>query len=83
VAASRLDVDAYDTRRLLVRLRYFAETADRCGGPAVREAFARLDEVTGWRERTGGGGDDHGECGEDGDGDAVRSGEGDGEDEPF
>lgn len=49
VAASRLDVDAYDTGALLDRLRYFAETVDACGGPAEREAFARLDAVTEWR----------------------------------
>jgi hypothetical protein len=51
VAASRLDVPAYDTEALLDRLAYFAETAERCGGPAEREAFARIDDLTGWRER--------------------------------
>ncbi|MBP1921867.1 hypothetical protein J2751_000864 [Halorubrum alkaliphilum] len=49
VAASRLDVPAYDTPELLDRLRYFADVVDRCGGPAEREAFARIDEATGWR----------------------------------
>jgi hypothetical protein len=51
VAASRLDVPAYDTATLLDRLSYFAETVERCGGPAEREAFARIDDLTDWRER--------------------------------
>ena len=51
VAASRLDVPAFDTAELLDRLRYFADVVDRCGGPAEREAFARIDEAVGWRER--------------------------------
>ena len=52
VAASRLDVPGYDTERLLDRLAYFAETVDACGGAAEREAFARIDRETGWRERS-------------------------------
>jgi hypothetical protein len=51
VAASRLDVPAYDTDALLDRLAYFAETVERCGGPAERAAFDRVDELTGWRAR--------------------------------
>ena len=51
VAASRLDVPAFDTGELLDRLRYFADVVERCGGPAEREAFAHIDEATGWRER--------------------------------
>jgi hypothetical protein len=51
VAASRLDVDAYDAATLLERLGYCAETADRCGGPDVRAAMDRLAAVTGWRDR--------------------------------
>jgi hypothetical protein len=51
VAASRLDVPAYDTAALLDRLAYFADTVDRCGGSAEREAFARIDDLTDWRER--------------------------------
>jgi hypothetical protein len=51
VAASRLDVPAYDTETLLDRLAYFADTVERCGGPAEREAFARIDDLTGWRDR--------------------------------
>jgi hypothetical protein len=51
VAASRLDVPGYDTARLLDRLAYFAETVETCGGAVEREAFARLDRETGWRDR--------------------------------
>ncbi|KAB1187821.1 MULTISPECIES: DUF447 domain-containing protein [Haloferax] len=51
VAASRLDVPAFDTDELLSRLAYFAETVEKCGGPRERDAFARIDELTGWRER--------------------------------
>ena len=51
VAASRLDVPAFDTDELLARLAYFAETVEKCGGPRERAAFARIDEVVGWRER--------------------------------
>ncbi|MDB9233707.1 DUF447 domain-containing protein [Halorubrum ezzemoulense] len=53
VAASRLDVPSFDTAELLDRLRYFADVVERCGGPAEREAFDRIDEATGWRERDG------------------------------
>ncbi|TKX75309.1 DUF447 family protein [Halorubrum sp. GN11_10-6_MGM] len=52
VAASRLDVPRFDAAELLDRLRYFADVVERCGGPAEREAFARIDEATGWRERS-------------------------------
>ena len=51
VAASRLDVPSTETTALLDRLRYAADVVDRCGGPAEREAFARIDEATGWRGR--------------------------------
>ena len=51
VAASRLDVPAYDTDDLLARLRWLADVVDRCGGRPEREAFATLDAETGWRER--------------------------------
>jgi hypothetical protein len=51
VAASRLDVPSAETAALLDRLRYAADVVDRCGGPAEREAFARIDEATGWRGR--------------------------------
>ena len=52
VAASRLDVPAYDADELLARLEYFAETVRRCGGPAEKEAFETVDEVSGWRDRS-------------------------------
>lgn len=51
VAASRLDVPSAETAALLNRLRYAADVVDRCGGPAEREAFARIDEATDWRSR--------------------------------
>ncbi|WP_224335088.1 DUF447 domain-containing protein [Haloprofundus halobius] len=51
VAASRLDVPTYDTEPLLTRLEYFEETVEKCGGEAEQEAFERLSEETGWRER--------------------------------
>ncbi|MFB6155874.1 MAG: DUF447 domain-containing protein [Haloferacaceae archaeon] len=50
VAASRLDVPAYDTETLLERLSYFEETVRACGGSAEREAFERLSAYTDWRE---------------------------------
>lgn len=50
VAASRLDVPAFDTEELLDRLDYFAETVEKCGGPAEVEAFETLSDVSGWRE---------------------------------
>ncbi|MFB6126013.1 MAG: DUF447 domain-containing protein [Halolamina sp.] len=53
VAASRLDVDAYDEATLLDRLRYFADVVDRCGGSAERAAFGRIDDYVGWRGRDG------------------------------
>jgi len=49
VAASRLDVPAYDTETLLDRLAYFAETVEKCGGPRERAAFETLSRETGWR----------------------------------
>ncbi|SEO68678.1 hypothetical protein SAMN04487948_104178 [Halogranum amylolyticum] len=50
VAVSRLDVPAFDTDELLRRLDYFAETVEKCGGSAEREAFETLTEVSEWRE---------------------------------
>ena len=50
VAASRLDVAAFDTETLLDRLAYFAETVDKCGGPREQEAFERLSDYSDWRE---------------------------------
>ncbi|MWV63968.1 DUF447 family protein [Halorubrum sp. JWXQ-INN 858] len=51
VAASRLDVPGFETDALLDRLGYFADVVERCGGPREREAFARIDDATGWRDR--------------------------------
>jgi hypothetical protein len=45
IAASRLDVEAYDTERLQERLEYFETVALRCGGPREREAIDRLNEL--------------------------------------
>ncbi|MEF8822375.1 MAG: DUF447 domain-containing protein [Halovenus sp.] len=45
VAASRLDVEAYDSDELLDRIRYFEDVADRCGGPQEQQAFSRLLEM--------------------------------------
>lgn len=44
VAASRLNVDAYDDADLRRRLDYFEEVARTCGDDRVREAFDRIDE---------------------------------------
>ena len=45
VAASRLDVDAYDQEVLGERLRYFADVVETCGGPREREALARARDL--------------------------------------
>lgn len=50
VAASRLDVDAYDTATLVDRLAYFEEVVETCGGPSERAAFDHLSELTAWRD---------------------------------
>lgn len=47
VAASRLDVDAYDEAELRDRLAYFAEVVETCGGPREREALSRAEELVG------------------------------------
>jgi hypothetical protein len=47
VAASRLDVDAYDRAELIGRLRYFESVVETAGGPAEREAFERIREYAG------------------------------------
>ena len=44
VAASRLDVDAYDRGVLLDRLRYLESVVEAAGGPDECEAFDRLRE---------------------------------------
>ena len=45
VAASRLDVEAYDTDRLRERINYFEDVARRAGGPDEQAAFERLHEL--------------------------------------
>ncbi len=51
VAASRLDVPAYDTERMLDRLEYLDSVVESAGGPADRRAFERLTSVTEWTDR--------------------------------
>ncbi|MFB6228117.1 MAG: DUF447 domain-containing protein [Halobacteriales archaeon] len=49
VAASRLDVDAYDRDVLLDRLAHLDDVARRCGGTKEREAIDRVAALTdGW-----------------------------------
>ncbi len=48
VAASRLDVDAYDRENLISRLEYLSEVVDTCGGDSEREAFDNLREYADW-----------------------------------
>ena len=45
VAASRLDVDAYDEATLRERLAHLEGVARRCGGEREREAWERLDAL--------------------------------------
>ncbi|MFC7142161.1 DUF447 domain-containing protein [Halosimplex aquaticum] len=45
VAASRLDVESYDTEALLERLAYFESVVETCGGDREREAFARIGDL--------------------------------------
>ena len=44
VAVSRLDVPGYDREELLDRLRWLGSVVERAGGPAEREAYARVRE---------------------------------------
>lgn len=52
VAASRLDVDAYDNDRLWDRICYYEDVADRCGGPRVKMAFKRVLDLVNAAERS-------------------------------
>lgn len=45
VAASRLEVPAYDDERLAARLSYFNDVINRCGGPREAAALERLREA--------------------------------------
>ncbi|MFB6105695.1 MAG: DUF447 domain-containing protein [Halobacteriaceae archaeon] len=49
VAASRLGVRGFEDDRLRARLEYFADVADRCGGPRVAEAMDRVASLADWR----------------------------------
>lgn len=49
VAASRLDVAAFDTATLLDRLSYFETVVEKTGGPRERAAFETLSAETEWR----------------------------------
>ena len=49
VAASRLDVAAFDTATLLNRLAYFETVVEKTGGPRERAAFETLSAETEWR----------------------------------
>ena len=44
VAASRLDVPAYDTEELRARLAYFADVIETCGGEREQTALERLQD---------------------------------------
>jgi len=48
VAASRLDVPAYDRAVLTGRLEYLSTVVDRCGGDREQRAMARLVELADW-----------------------------------
>lgn len=51
VAASRLDVESYDTAELEARLEYFEGVAERCGSERDRTALSRLADLTDWNRR--------------------------------
>lgn len=48
VAASRLDVPAYDRAELASRLAYFADVVDRCGGERERMAMDLIRDHSSW-----------------------------------
>ena len=48
VAASRLDVAAYDRETLVERLEFFEAVVERCGGPRERAAFDRIQSLVEW-----------------------------------
>lgn len=49
VAASRLDVDAYDTEGLIQRLEWLSDVVETCGSERDLVAFELIDDATGWR----------------------------------
>ncbi|MEE6210019.1 DUF447 domain-containing protein [Salarchaeum sp. III] len=52
VAASRLDVPAYDEDVLRERLDYFADVVERCGGEREREAMALVAEYSAYENES-------------------------------
>lgn len=48
IAASRLGVGSYEEHVLRDRLAYFADVANRCGGPAERAAVTRIEALSDW-----------------------------------
>jgi len=48
VAASRLDVPAYDRAQLEMRLDHLASVVERCGGPREQDALDRLRALADW-----------------------------------
>lgn len=48
VAASRLDVPAYERAELESRLEYFADVIETAGGPREREALERIRDLSAW-----------------------------------
>lgn len=52
VAASRLDVGAFDRETLSDRLDFFAEVVQRCGDDAEKRAMARIHSLSGWDPET-------------------------------
>lgn len=48
VAASRMDVPAYDRSVLVDRLGYLAEVVETCGGPAEKRAMRRVVALSDW-----------------------------------
>jgi hypothetical protein len=52
VAASRLDVAAYDRETLSERLDFFAEVVQRCGDAAEKRAMARVWRLSSWEPET-------------------------------
>ncbi|MFB6172051.1 MAG: DUF447 domain-containing protein [Haloarculaceae archaeon] len=49
VAASRLDVPAYDAAALRERIAYFETVVETCGGERERAAWERFEDLVDWR----------------------------------
>lgn len=52
VAASRLEVSAFDRQTLRDRLDFFAEVVQRCGDDAEKRAMARVHTLSSWEPET-------------------------------